>query len=319
IKYWGARNLKRAIPSNPSISMTLESSISRSTVELVDGAGEHEIRWRVPGGGLETAPPAFAERVVRHLDLLRRWARYRGHFRFATENSFPTSAGLASSASGFAALTLAALGALGRRLSDAEASSLARLSGSGSAARSVIGGFVEWPVGRSDAECCARQLAPAEHWDLRNVIALVETGPKAISSLEGHQRSRTSPYFRTHQRRLPRRLETVREAIAERDLTRLGPVLEAEAIDLHCVAMTSEPAIFYWRPGTLLVLEAVRQLRRHGLEAWATMDAGANVHVICSPEAQEPVAERLARLDAVKGVLRDRVGNGPVVEDEHLF
>ncbi len=323
IKYWGARDLERAIPANPSLSMTLSNCYSRTTVEWLEEDGEHEVRWRVGGDHLEAAPPAFAERVHRHLDVLRGWSRRGGRFRVATENSFPAAAGMASSASGFSALTLAVLGALGVEASPAEKSVLARRSGSGSAARSVMGGYVEWPADgeapEDGVECYARQIADADHWDLRNVIAVVERGAKETSSLDGHRRARTSPYWRTRQRRLPERLQAVREAIAARDLERLGGLVEAEAIDLHCVAMTSEPAIFYWQPATLTVLAEVRAMRRDGVAAYSTMDAGANVHVICSPESESEVAARLERLDVDLSLIHDGVGSGPVVEDEHLF
>lgn len=322
IKYWGARNLKKAIPANPSISMTLRECFSRTTLEHLEGKGDHEIFWRGAGGGLEEAPPGFAGRVREHLDLLRRELDCGGHFRVATENSFPAAAGMASSASGFSALTVGVLAALGREESSARRSVLARLSGSGSASRSVMGGYVEWPADGAAADgsvSYAFQVASAEHWDLRNVIAVVETGAKETSSLDGHRRARTSPYWRTRQRRLPARLKAVREAIAERDFAALGPVIEAEAIDLHCVAMTSDPAIFYWQPATLAVLEVVRHLRRDGIAAWSTMDAGANVHVICEPASEAAVAERLEAMPTVEKVIRDGVGSGPIVEAEHLF
>lgn len=319
IKYWGARNLKRAVPANPSISMTLRTCVSRCTVEWLPAGGDHDIRLRESDGRLSVAPPAFAERIRNHLSFLRRWAGVGGRFRMATENSFPAAAGLASSASGFSALTLAVLEALERETTLEERSSLARLSGSGSAARSVAGGYVEWPRGRTDDQCHAAVVAPADHWRLADVIALVQLDAKKTSSLDGHRRARTSPYFRTRQRRLPERLNAVREAILARDLDRLGPLIEAEAIDLHCIAMTSTPPIFYWQPATLRVLEAVRELRREGVSAWITMDAGANVHVICPPQAEDLVAVRLAELAEVRQVIRDGVGEGPVVETKHLF
>jgi diphosphomevalonate decarboxylase len=319
IKYWGARDLERAIPANPSISMTLDACTTRSTVEHLDEDGAHEIRWRGRGGELEEAPPAFAERVLRHLDFLREGSGCGGRFRVATENSFPAAAGIASSASGFAALTLATLAALGRDASDVERSILARRSGSGSASRSVLGGYVEWPRGESEEECYAFQLAPASHWDLRDVVAVVEDGPKSTSSLDGHRRAPTSPYFEARLASLPRRLAEVRTAIRRRDFEHLGKVIEAEAVDLHCVAMTSVPAIFYWKPETLVLLEEVRRMRRSGLAAYSTLDAGANVHVICLPESQDAVAEHLEALGAVRRTIRDRVGEGPVVESDHLF
>ncbi|MEM9593200.1 MAG: diphosphomevalonate decarboxylase [Acidobacteriota bacterium] len=320
IKYWGAQDLASAVPENPSLSMTLDTCRSRCTVEHLDEEGAHEVRWR-QGGGLETAPPSFADRVIAHLDRLREWSGCGGRFRVATENTFPSAAGLASSASGFSALTLGVLGALGRGEAGAVRSELARRSGSGSASRSVFGGYVEWPADADadGANCHAVQVAAASHWNLRDVIAVVESGPKEVSSLDGHRRARTSPYFEERLRQLPRRLDGVRAALADRDFGRLGPIIEEEAIDLHMIAMTSTPAIYYWKPATLTVLEAVRHLRRDGVAAWSTMDAGANVHVICEPKSEPAVAEVLGGLDGVDQVIRDGVGDGPAVEAEHLF
>jgi diphosphomevalonate decarboxylase len=343
VKYWGARDPARALPLAPSISMTLDRCRSKTTVEVLPtgraGDGD-EVLLRGPGGGLEPAPERFAARVRCHLDALRDWAAGGAgaggggpRFRVATENSFPPAAGLASSASGFAALAVAVATALGRDplgdparggLGRAELSSLARRSGSGSAARSVVGGYVEWPsaaAGGSAGDPRAAALAPASHWPLADVIALVEEEPKAVSSLEGHRLAPTSPHFTRRLAELPRRLAEVRAAIAARDLRRLGPVLEEEAVELHLIAMSSRPPVFYWHPGTLAVLEAVRALRTPaaGLAAWATMDAGPNVHVICPAAEAEEVAARLGRLPAVRGVIEDRAGDGPALHDEHLF
>ena len=323
IKYWGAKNLRKAIPVNPSISMTLRTCQSRSTVEHVDAGGEHEVLWRSGDRGFEAAPPAFADRVRQHLDRLAQVLGCGGRFKVATENSFPAAAGLASSASGFSALTLATLGAVGHSASLAQRSALARASGSGSASRSVMGGYVEWPaeggVLEPGAECHAFELFPASHWQLSNVIAVVETEAKKVSSLDGHRRARSSPYWRTRQRRLPARLAAVRRALEDRDFELLGSVVEAEAIDLHCVAMTSRPPVFYWQPATLTVLEAVRELRHEGTAAWSTMDAGANVHVLCQPADEERVAAVLEGLPGVDQVIRDGTGEGPVTVEDHLF
>ncbi|HXO18961.1 MAG TPA: diphosphomevalonate decarboxylase [Thermoanaerobaculia bacterium] len=334
IKYWGAKDLERAIPQNPSISMTLETCRTRCTAEILEetsasarsagsGPAPHDEVWLSEAdGSFRKPPPEFDLRVRAHLDRIRRWAGSRSSFRIATRNGFPTGGGLASSASGFAALTLAAAGALDKGgVGSRELSRLARESGSGSAARSVLGGYVEWPAGeaRDEQDSYAVQLAPAESWDLRDVIAVVEIGPKVVSSLEGHRRAPTSPYFSRRLELLPARLERVRQAIESRDLALLGPVLEEEAVDLHLIAMSSSPPIFYWSPGTVGVLRAVRELRQEGLAAYATMDAGANVHVICEPEAEDEVAGRLDDLPVVGFVLRDGVGEGPEIGIQHLF
>lgn len=317
IKYWGARDLERALPMNPSISMTLERCVSVSTVEVLDSearAVPDEVWLAEADGGFAAPEPDFVLKVRRQLDRIRRWAGREETFRVATRNSFPSAAGLASSASGFSALTLAAVQALGK--GDTPAPELARLaqeSGSGSAARSVFGGYVKW-----GGEGGAEQIADAGHWELHDVIAVVEIGPKAVSSRDGHRRAATSPYYARRQELLPGRLERVHRALLARDLESLGPLLEEEAIDLHLIAMSSQPPIFYWSPGTLSVLRTVRELRQEGLAAWATMDAGANVHVICDAASEAAVAERLENLPAVGFVLRDRVGPGPVAA-EPLF
>ena len=322
IKYWGARDLDRAIPMNTSISMTLEHCVSQCTVETLDPGGEDEVWLAEPDGGFGTPDPEFARRIREQLDRVRQWAGRKDRVRVATRNSFPTAGGLASSASGFAALTLAAVGAFGKKPSQRELSLLARRSGSGSACRSVFGGFVEWSANAgngSDEESYARQIADADHWDLRDVIAVVEIGPKTVSSIEGHKLASTSPYYSKRLELVPGRVEKVRKAIRERDLDALGPVIEEEAIDLHLITMSSHPPIFYWSPGSLAVLRAVRELRQEGLAAWATMDAGANVHVICDADSEDEVAERLEDLPAVGFVIRDGIGPGPEQEEEHLF
>ncbi len=324
IKYWGASDLERALPNNPSISMTLDTCVTLCTVETLGHEGADEVWLAEPDGGFGSLEPEFDRRVRAHLDRIRRWAGRSEAVRVATRNTFPTAGGLASSASGFAALTLAAAGAFDKKATDKELSLLARRSGSGSASRSVYGGFVEWaaPQGDgkpSDDSSYAKPLFDAEHWELRDVIAVVEIGPKTVSSLEGHRRALASPYYDKRQELLPQRLDKVRQALRQRDLAALGPVLEEEAVDLHLIAMSSHPPVFYWSPGTVAVLRAVRELRQEGLAAWATMDAGANVHVICDPDSEDEVAERLEDLPAVGFVIRDGVGTGPEREQEHLF
>ena len=320
VKYWGARDLERAIPRHPSVSMTLSRCCSRCTVETATADGD-EVLEVDEEGTPRPAAEGFAAPIRRHVERLRQRAGGGPSLRVATRNNFPTGAGLASSASGFAALTLAAARALGLTPSPEELSVWARSSGSGSAARSTLGGYVEWPTpDDGDLEGPARQLAPSDHWDLRDVIALVDPGEKAVSSREGHARAGSSPHYRKRLQLVPDRLATVRAAIRDRDLDRLGPVLETEAVELHLVAMSSRPPIFYWSPGTLRVMEAVRVLRsEEGVAAYYSIDAGPNVHVVCPPESEERVVERMRELSPVEDVLRDRVGPGPRRDGEHLL
>ena len=310
VKYWGAADLGKAIPLNASISMSLRTCVTRTSVETLAPGAADEI-WLCSEGDWHYAKGAFQHRAVAHLDGLRRWAKVGLGFRVATSNSFPVGAGIASSASGFAALALAVLAALERDPAGDELSNLARLSGSGSASRSVFGGYVQWPRCVETNQWDAAPLATASHWDLRDVIAVVQTGPKAVSSLEGHSCAVSSPHFARRQELIPMRLQQVRKAIEARDLDRLGPVIEEDAIELHLVAMSSQPPIFYWLPATLRVLDYVHALRARGTSAWATMDAGANVHVICSARDEADVATGLATIDGVHSVIRDGVGSGP--------
>jgi diphosphomevalonate decarboxylase len=319
IKYWGARDLESALPANTSVSMTLDHCRARTTIEQLPAAGEDEVQLAAAGGELSDAPPEFAAGVCRHLDRLRRWAGVDSSFRVASRNNFPTGAGIASSAAGFAALATAVAACLGRQPDAAALSLLARLSGSGSAARSVMGGYVRWPADDADPASPAVALAAADHWPLCDLVAVVDTESKSVSSREGHRRAPSSPHFAMRQERLAERLAAVEQAILDRNLARLGPLVEQEAIDLHLIAMSSRPPIFYWRPGTLEVLEAVRRLRGDGVGAWITMDAGPNVHVICEPGDEETVAVTLAGLPRVLSLLRDRVGAGPRFVEEHLF
>jgi diphosphomevalonate decarboxylase len=226
-----------------------------------------------------------------------------------SRNNFPSGAGLASSASGFAALALAASAAAGLQLSEAELSRLARL-GSGSACRSVPGGFVEWVLGEDDRSSYAHSIAPADHWDLRDVVALIDVEHKAVGSTEGHAVADTSPLQAARVATAPDRLVQARSAVLARDFAALAGVVELDSLMMHAVMITSSPVLMYWQPATIAVMHAVRQWRANGLAACATIDAGPNVHVICTAEAADEVALRLRVVPGVRQVLTARVG-GP--------
>jgi diphosphomevalonate decarboxylase len=226
-----------------------------------------------------------------------------------SRNNFPPGAGLASSASGFAALAVAAGAAAGLQLSEAELSRLARL-GSGSACRSVPGGFVEWAVGADDRSSYACSIAPADHWDLRDIVALIDVEHKAVGSTEGHAVADTSPLQAARVATAPDRLAQARSAVLARDFAALAGVVELDSLMMHAVMITSSPVLMYWQPATIAVMHAVRQWRANGLAAGATIDAGPNVHVICTAEAAGEVALRLRVIPGVRQVISARAG-GP--------
>ena len=316
IKYWGSSDPERAAPRNSSISMTLTDCRSICSATHFEGDdGGDEILLMDEAGVLDVAPESFSRRIGAHIDRLRSHFGRPGRLRIATRNTFPAEAGIASSASGFTALTLAVTRALRVELSSEELSRWARRSGSGSASRSAFGGYVEWPDPAADDPDVSKQLLNEDDWTLCDLVAVVETGSKDVSSLEGHRRATSSPYYDRRLELLAGRLDEVRAALQQRDFPRLGGVVEEEAIDMHLIVFSSKPAIFYWKPATLAVLERVRELRADGLAAYCTMDAGANVHMICQPQDEQSLYDEIMRVNGVEKVLRDRVGSAPVWRD----
>jgi diphosphomevalonate decarboxylase len=312
IKYWGNRDQARRLPSNPSVSMNLGGLTTTTTVEF-DPALQADV---VVLGGREMRGPARA-RVVRLLDQVRhktsetlRETSEVYYARVDSRNDFPSGAGLASSASGFAALALAASAAAGLNLSEADLSRLARL-GSGSACRSVPGGFVEWSMGDDEQSSYAHSIAPAEHWDLRDVVALIDLGRKPVGSTEGHAVADTSPLQAARVATVPDRLARARAAVLERNFSALAEVVELDSLMMHAVMITSSPSLMYWQPATIAVMQAVINWRRTGLPACTTIDAGPNVHVLCLAEAAAEVARRLSRIAGVREVIVTHAG-GPV-------
>jgi diphosphomevalonate decarboxylase len=307
-KYWGKADLKSNVPAVPSISLTLDQLVTETRVRFDPSLPSDLVR--LDG---RRATDAEAARVVTMLDRVRLEARLRCSARVTSHNHFPTAAGLASSASGFAALAGAARAAAGLRFNPRRLSALARAS-SASAARSIYGGFVELPAGkRGDVDLAARPIAPPEHWSLRLVVALTEPGKKKVGSTEGMERSRkTSPYYLAWVNQAPRWSRKIKRAIADRDLDTLGAAMEQSTLAFHCCAMTSDPPILYWAPATLSALATVRGLRERGVSVWATMDAGPHVKALCNVGDATRVRQSL---DRTEGVTRTWVAKpGPGVE-----
>jgi diphosphomevalonate decarboxylase len=338
VKYWGSRNPDAGLPLSPSLSMTLRHCVATCTVRPRAAAGVQVFQRRRRGshgsggehdnegsgqhgsdrGNMAPAPVALRDPVAAHVRRIMQRAGHGGGAEVAVEVTFPVAAGLASSAAIFAAVTCAAIDAFDLELHDDALADLARAGGSGSAARSVAGGFVEWRPGTGD-ETELEVIAPASHWEVRDVIAIADPCPKRVSSREGHRRAFSSPYFDRRLALLDERIARVRDAIRRRDIDALGAVAEEEAVDLHLIAMSSRPPIRYWRPATVAILEEVEAMRHDGVSAWSTLDAGPNVHVLCEPGAEPEVARRLAGVPGVQRIIRDRVGEGPVASARTLL
>ena len=304
IKYWGNRENTLRLPMNGSISMNLDGLYTRTSISFQPSLPFDQLiinGHEITGTGLN--------RVAYILDIIRGMADIHERAEIVSENNFPSGAGIASSASAFAALALAGSTAAGLNLSEPELSRLAR-RGSGSASRSIPGGFVEWQVGTTDDDSFAFSIAPAEHWKLVDCIAIVSASHKKTGSTEGHAIAPTSPLQAARVADTPRRLELCRNAILNKDFDALASIVELDSDIMHSVMMTSTPALHYWKPASLAVMNSVRQWRSDGLSACYTVDAGANVHVICLETEASKVDKLLRELDGVEDVRVARAG-GP--------
>ena len=258
----------------------------------------------------QPARPNDALRVTEFLDEIRMRSGVVRHAQVFSQNNFPTSAGIASSASGFAALATAAAHATGLNYKADQLSDLARL-GSGSAARSIYGGFVELPAGGSGhASHAATLIENQHHWDISVLIAITSETPKRISSRQAMALTKhRSPYYGAWIESCRRELGRMRLAIRHRDLETVGTMAEHSALKLHGMLMASQPGILYWNPGTVDVIGEVIRMRDEGHEAYFTIDAGPQVKVICLRSNSAKVKNRLLKLTSVAKVIES--GPGP--------
>jgi diphosphomevalonate decarboxylase len=311
VKYWGKRDGALNLPAAGSLSLTLAALTTRTTVCFDDSLAADELVL----DGRRAEGPEVA-RLSAWLDLVREPAGLRQRARVVSDNDFPTASGLASSASAYAALALAATRAAGMELTDRGLSVLAR-RGSGSAARSIFGGFAVWWAGtRADGtDSYAEPLVALEalaDWPLRMVIAVVGGGrAKSISSRAAMSRcADTSPLYRGWLDAVPGDLTAARGAIERRDFHALGEVAERSALAMHAAAMASRPSIIYFQPATIACIHAVQAMRGDDLAAYFTIDAGPHVKVLTLAEHVDDVAGRLRAVDGVTDVIVSEPG-GP--------
>jgi diphosphomevalonate decarboxylase len=308
VKYWGKKPAGRNLPATPSLAVTLGGLSTLTRVRLAEGS---EDRVEV-GGAIQPA-----ERFAPFFDELRRRLGTKVRFAASSRNDFPTGAGLASSSSGFAALTLACAraaalaGELRRPAAASDPGILSEIAriGSASAARAVHGGFTILPAGAPRAE---RILGP-EHWpELRVVAALASKAPKALSSRGAMESTRlTSPYYAAWVRDAARLFPEALEALRDRDLPRLGAVALLSYSRMHASALAADPPALYWNPNSVALVAACAALRARGIGAWETMDAGPQVKVLCL--APDLAAVEAGLRGAVPGLelIVARPGAGP--------
>lgn len=302
IKYWGNIDSSLRLPANGSISMTLAALETKTTVEFSENLQSDHV---VING--DEAKGQSYSRVTQHLDRIRILSGLNMRAKVTSQSNFPLSIGLASSASGFAALTLAASKAAELELPLKDLSILAR-KGSGSACRSIFGGFVEWYASKDDADSYAEQIVDQTYWNLIDIITIVREEEKELSSTRGHAAAESSPLQNGRVQDAVRRLGECRRAILDRNFNKLALIVEADSNMMHSVMLTSNPPILYWEPATVTIMRNIVSWRREGLEVCYTIDAGPNVHCICTAESALDIEIRLRKLSGVKRILTSRVG-----------
>lgn len=289
IKYWGKENEELIIPMNNSLSLTLDAFCTDTQVTF-DEKLESDILF-IDG---EEQDKRSLNKAKVILDLVREEAGLTTYAKIDSINHVPTAAGLASSASGLAALAGAASQAADLNLNEKELSRLAR-RGSGSASRSIYGGFAEWQKGISDESSVAVPIDDAD-WDIGMLFIIVDDKRKDVSSTEGMRRVvETSPYYDGWVSSTSDDLAAIKEAIADQDIVKTGEIAERSALKMHALNLSANPPFNYWSPDSIVAMRKVSTLREMGYPAYLTMDAGPNVKLIC----------RASDMDALYTILRE--------------
>lgn len=310
IKYWGKVDEGLRLPANGSLSVNLSGLTTKTTVEFSERYQKDEVLINNKIDSKKT------ERVIKHLDLIRKKAGIKKKAKVVSVNNFPMAAGLASSASGFAALTLAGSKAAGLNLPEKELSILARI-GSGSACRSIPPGFVEWMEG-GDETSFAKTIFPANYWDIAIITVIVSTGEKTTGSTLGMELAKTSPFFKTRLSLIKQKLEKIKKIIKEKKFCEFGKLVEEEALELHAIMLTSKPSLIYWTPKTLEIMRFTHMMRKEKLEVYFTIDAGPHIYLICPNKDKEKVIDKLKSIKEIEIIVNEPANGAKLIQD-HLF
>jgi diphosphomevalonate decarboxylase len=313
IKYWGDQDSKIHIPANGSISMVMDCLGTKTTVTFDP---DYDFDQLVINHN--SASQKSLLRVQRFLQVVRDLANRQLYARVVSENNFPMGAGIASSASAFAALSLAASSAIGLNLSESELSRLAR-NGSGSACRSIPSGFVEWAAGEDDITSYAYSIAPPDHWNLVDLVAIVNQDHKKVGSVEGHRLAATSPFQNTRVSGSRKRLDICRQALLAKDFEKFADIVEYDSNLMHAVMMTSHPPLFFWEPASLELIKQIPNWRKKGLPVCYTLDAGPNLHTLTFSQYAEEITGKIASIPGIINVLYAKPGYGARLSDTLTF
>lgn len=313
IKYWGKRSGELNLPAVGSISLTLDALRTETTLHFDDKLKTDQLM-------LDGQPAAQKQlaRVSQFLDSLFN-PQKRSAAKVESINYFPTGAGLASSASGFAALTVAAVNAMGISASPKQLSAWARL-GSGSAARSIYGGFTEMICANnaSGNEDYAIPLYNESYWDIRLLIAITSEHHKSIGSTDGMQRTaQTAPYYNEWIRTSTEDLKNMRQALAEKNFTRVGELTEHSCFKMHGLALSAMPPLLYWNAATVECIHTVWNLRQKGIAAYVTIDAGPQIKVLCQQGDVSLIQNALHSVAGVQQVIEAKPGSSAYIKSVH--
>lgn len=293
-KYWGKRDAELNLPINSSLSISLAHLGTKTSISVA--AGSNDEVWL--NGQKLAADDKFARKVIAFIDLFRRGAEHR--VKVETENNIPTAAGLASSASGFAALMKAVDQFYGLQLPLLQQSAFARM-GSGSASRSLYEGFVEWQMGiREDGMDSIAAPLDCVWPELKVGLVKVSTGPKAVDSRSGMNRTvDTAHLYQSWPLQAAADLERLHNAIADKDFTLLGETAEQNALSMHATMIASWPPLLYWQPESVAAMQRIWQVREVGTELYFTMDAGPNLKLLFLADAEEQVRTFFPDLEVI--------------------
>lgn len=311
-KYWGRKDEKLRLPMNGSIAMSLSNLLTTTTVEFDEKLKADDIT--INGEKREKE----AIKVIKHLDRIRSLAGIKTFAKVVSQNSFPTGTGLSSSASGFAALTVAGASAAGLRLNKKQLSILAR-QGSGSACRSVDEGIVEWLDGDTSETSYAKTIFPKNHWDIADVVAVVSEERKEVSTSEAHESANSSPFMDLRLKGMKKKNADLKKFIKQKDFQRFGELIEAEALELHAIYITQKPSLIYLMPNSLLIMKLCKKWRAEGLPLYFTVNTGQDIHLIIEKKNVQKLTEKLKTLHEVKNVIVNYPGEGVRLSSTHLF
>lgn len=297
IKYWGKKNKQLKLPYTNSLSLTLDRFYTDTTATIINE--DHDVVYL----NEQLLDDSQNKRILNYLDTVRKFYSFKDHFQINSINHVPTSAGFASSASGFAALAAAINETKQLNLTRRELSILAR-NGSGSASRSIYGGFVEWEAGTDNESSFAVPIDEHPEIDLSLLSVVINKSSKKISSTTGMENSvKSSPFYSNWVTLVASEIEEIKQAIAQKDVQKIGEISEHNAMSMHALTLSADPSFTYFEPETIQIIQLIKEMRQKGILAYATIDAGPNVKIICTkeslPKVQTYIKQQLSNVTTV--------------------